>query len=847
MPSLGFSEALSALENPLRFATRSDGSNLHRIRNLSATLNNAIARALGAAPADDTRAALERIRELIPSDDEERGARLERLNRCLALLGELRSRVDVDATAPGATSANAPGSGSDPGASHTAPAARPGSDGPAPWPPADLPPDPGVELDTSVQWIKGVGPRLAELLAQRGIVTVRDLLLNLPRRYEDRSAPKSLAELPVGHGAVVEAEVIASGSKFIRGRRRLEVVLGDASGHVRLIWFRVPRGRFAERFAVGKRFRAAGTVSDFRGQRQIVHPEVAEADSDSVGRVASDGIVPVYSEIEGIRPTLMRTVVERVLGACRRLPEIIPAALLKRHSLASRGESVAALHRPPKQAPIAALLDGDTPWRIRLVYEELLLLQLLVLRRRARVAAERGYALNLEASLHRVADALFPFELTAAQQRVLGELEADLSEPTPMHRLVQGDVGSGKTAVALAAAAAAAQSGVQCALIAPTEILAEQHARNALKILPQAGVRVALLTGSLGAGEKRRTLAGLANGTVDLVVGTHAVIQSSVSFHRLALGIVDEQHRFGVMQRARLVEQGREGLGASPHMLVMTATPIPRTLALTVYGDLDVSVIDELPPGRTPIETHLFRDTQRQQVYRQVRQAVEAGRQAYVVFPLVEESDKEGMESLRDATGAAEELAAGILEGLRLGLLHGRMSADEKDRTMRAFAEHRLDVLVATTVVEVGVDVANATVMVIENAERFGLSQLHQLRGRVGRGQHASQCYLLTRGSSSDDAWRRLNVMVRTHDGFRIAEEDLEIRGPGDFIGTRQSGLPLLSFADLARDHATLERARQDAREILHRDPHLKLPEHAGLRDELEAGWSDRVELLRIG
>ncbi|MEM6732183.1 MAG: ATP-dependent DNA helicase RecG, partial [Myxococcota bacterium] len=539
--------------------------------------------------------------------------------------------------------------------------------------------------------------------------------------------------------------------------------------------------------------------------------------------------------------------VGKSLSKAPRRTDDAPDEVREKRDLPGLGESVAALHLPPPDAPVTALDEGDTQWQRRLVYEELFLLQLVVLGRRSQIALETGYPLSLEQSLDRVAASLFPFELTGAQARVLAQIESDLGRAEPMHRLIQGDVGSGKTAVAFAAAAAAAQAGVQTALMAPTEILAEQHARNALKVLPKAGVRVALLTGSMTASEKRRTLQGLETGAIDVVVGTHAVIQSSVKFKRLALGIVDEQHRFGVMQRARFLEQGREGLGATPHMLVMTATPIPRTLALTVYGDLDVSVIDELPPGRTPIETFLFREGQRSQVYKQVRREVEAGRQAYVVFPLVEESEAEGMEQLRDATSSASELADGMLRGLRIALLHGRMSADEKDRVMRAFSSHQIDVLVSTTVVEVGVDVPNATVMVIENSERFGLSQLHQLRGRVGRGEHASQCFLVTRGTSSDDAWRRLNVMVRTNDGFKIAEEDLEIRGPGDFIGTRQSGLPLLSFANLARDQGVLEDSREDARILLERDPKLEDPRHAELKAAFGRSWSDRLELAQIG
>jgi ATP-dependent DNA helicase RecG len=416
-----------------------------------------------------------------------------------------------------------------------------------------------------------------------------------------------------------------------------------------------------------------------------------------------------------------------------------------------------------------------------------------------------------------------------------------------MSRLLQGDVGSGKTAVAVAACAAVAQAGHQAAIMAPTEILAEQHARVALETLSAAGFRVGLLTGNVAGSERRRILEDLAVGRIQVIVGTHALIQEEVHFARLALGIVDEQHRFGVRQRARIVELGREGLGRTPHMLVMTATPIPRTLALTVYGDLDLSLLDELPPGRTPVATRLFGDKQREQAYSRVRTEVERGRQAYVVFPLVEGSDAEGLERIRDATSSAEALANGPLAGLTVGLLHGRMGGDEKDATMRRFIAGEIQVLVSTTVIEVGIDVPNATVMVIEHAERFGLSQLHQLRGRVGRGEHESVCLLLSHYTPSEDAWRRLKVMEKTNDGFLIAEEDLAIRGPGDFLGTRQSGMPLLAVANLARDQRILQQAREDAADLLNRDPDLEAEEHRALRGSVATAWQERLALAQIG
>jgi ATP-dependent DNA helicase RecG len=489
----------------------------------------------------------------------------------------------------------------------------------------------------------------------------------------------------------------------------------------------------------------------------------------------------------------------------------------------------------------------DTLWHRRLIYEELLMLQLVVLRRKAESSGDPGIAFEPGQSAGDIAEKAFDFGFTDAQSRCLAEIEADLLQASPMNRLLQGDVGSGKTAVALTAAILAAKAGYQTALMAPTELLAEQHARTVLKVLPELGVRVGLLTGKLSAAERRRILEELELGMVDVVVGTHALIQGSVRFKKLGLGIVDEQHRFGVMQRARFLEQGMESTGAVPHMLVMTATPIPRTLALTVYGDLDVSIIDQLPPGRKPVFTKKFREAERERVYKQVITAVEAGQQAYIVLPLVEESDKEGMEHIRDATGTHDELAHGLLHNLRVGLLHGKMGTDEKDRVMRAFIDGLLDVLVATTVIEVGIDVPNASVMVIEHAERFGLSQLHQLRGRVGRGAAKSSCLLIARSTQSEDAWRRLAIMEETTDGFKIAEEDLEIRGPGDFVGTRQSGLPVLSIANLARDQKILLLARDDAREILERDPDLLDDDHRGVRASLDAVWQDRLSLAKIG
>ncbi|MEZ0311840.1 MAG: ATP-dependent DNA helicase RecG [Myxococcota bacterium] len=813
-------QLLMPLRNPLTFAARNDFENVERIKDLEKTLIAAATRLTAVVRDGGAKQRLATILRVLEAP----GARKEKVRRVLE---------EVEAIAEGR---KPKAEGREAIAESRAPKAE------SRRAKADV-----LTLASEVQYVRGVGPGIAKLLNDKGLSTVEDLLRFLPRRYEDRSLRGSIRDLTVGEGATVQGTILAKSAKNFRGRRSLEVAIGDESGTLRLTWFRSLGADWAERFQKGKRVQVSGIVKSFRGQLQMAHPETRIIEDDAPLPDAPTELVPIYSEIEGLRPQQLRRVIDNVLPLAEQLSDCIPSAIAERHRLPGLGESVSFLHRPPKETAVTDLLDMATPWHRRLIYEELFLLQLVVLQRKAQAAAEPGRAVTFPATLADEAKQLFPFALTKAQSRVLRELEQDMARPLPMHRLLQGDVGSGKTAVAMSAAAAIAHAGMQVAIMAPTELLAEQHARTALTSLPKAGVRVDVLTGSVSASERRRILGQLASGHIQVVVGTHALIQADVRFNKLALGIIDEQHRFGVLQRARILEQGRESLGATPHVLVMTATPIPRTLALTVYGDLDVSIIDELPPGRTPVKTVLFREKQREQVHRRIRHAVEQGRQAYVVFPLVEESDKEGMADVRAVTSEAEELANGALHGLRLGVLHGRLDATAKEQVMRAFLNKQIDVLVATTVVEVGIDVPNATVMVIEHAERFGLSQLHQLRGRVGRGAHASECLLVTSGTSSDDGWRRLGVMEETADGFKIAEADLEIRGPGDFIGTRQSGLPLLSLANLARDQKILAAARQDAQALLAADPALRRPEHTRLREALEARWHQKLELAQIG
>lgn len=838
--------ALRGLLSPLHFLARHDFATLDRVRDLEPTLQRATQILLQQHPRALVQEIAPQILGLLETGDVSREQRLQRLRSVYALAQRLEQTWNQPDEIKLVSPAIPVRAVAAPPKPQPKPPARP-----APVAPKEVPVDsPLLSLTAPIQYIKGVGPRFAALLIERGIRTVTELLYFLPRRYQGRVAEYDMRSLKVGSIVSIEAPVLRVTPSMLKGRRSLEVLVGDAQGVFALLWFRIPGSGFAERFQPGVMVRASGQVRRFRTRMQMIHPEVTFPSQSAAGaddEGLDDAVVPLYSEIDGIRPAQLRRIIHTALPAAQQLSDPLPLTLREGRNFPALSEAITVLHHPPKDLLVEDLDQLRTPWQQRLIYEELLFMQLAVLRRRAQTMAQPGKAVALDQTLDSLAQQLLPFSLTGAQRRVLGEIEKDMRSATPMNRLVQGDVGSGKTAVALTAVAGAAKAGLQAVIMAPTELLAEQHARNAQRTLGPVNIRMALLTSRVTSAERRRILAELADGSLQVVVGTHALIADAVRFHRLGLAIVDEQHRFGVLQRARLLELGRASLGATPHMLLMTATPIPRTLALTVYGDLDVSIIDELPPGRTPIKTFLYRSKQREQVYQRVQQAVHAGRQAYVVFPLVEESDKEGMDKLLDATSSALELSQGPLAGLAVGLLHGRMTYEEKDAVMQAFARGEVQVLVSTTVIEVGIDVPNATVMVIEHAERFGLSQLHQLRGRVGRGQHKSECLLVAHTMGSEDAWRRLKIMEQSNDGFRIAEEDLAIRGPGDFVGTRQAGLPLLQLANLARDQVLLQAARDDATALLAIDPTLAAPEHQGLRLALERTWEARLELAQIG
>ncbi len=690
-----------------------------------------------------------------------------------------------------------------------------------------------LQLDSPITQIRGVGPKFAARLASIGLLLVRDLLRYYPRDHVDYSAMRRIEALVSGETATIVA-TIRRCNGFVSPRNTnlaiIELQLQDPTGRLKVSRFLAGK-RFSSPaylkgqqrlYPVGATVAVSGLVKDGPYGITFQDPliEVLDSPSSPVKSPSIGRLLPVYPLTEGVGADRFRSLIDQVLPLAASWPDPLPAAMQRQFQLPALSEALQALHAPKDRES----LDRG---RRRLVFDEFLLLQLGLLRRRQALRSRTGPDLDLQSSANGLVGEfmdLLPFRFTAAQQRVFQEIEADLARSEPMARLVQGDVGSGKTVVAIAALLSTIASGWQGALMAPTEVLAEQHYRNLCQWLPQLHVSVALLTGSTPRPRRRELLDDLANGSLKVLVGTHALLEDPVVFNRLGLVVVDEQHRFGVHQRDRLLNKGLQ-----PHLLTMTATPIPRTLALSMHGDLDVSQIDELPPGRTPIRTRMLTAAKREKAYELIREEVQLGQRAYVVLPLVDESEKL---ELRSAVEVHAELASEVFPDLAVGLLHGRLSSAEKQAVLTDFAAGTTQVLVSTTVVEVGVDVPEASVMVIDHAERFGLAQLHQLRGRVGRGAAASHC-LLINGSSNPLARQRLDVLVRSTDGFEIAEMDLRLRGPGQVLGTRQSGLPDLALASLADDGAVLEDARTAAQELLNNDPELE--QHPLLRETLEA------------
>jgi len=696
-----------------------------------------------------------------------------------------------------------------------------------------------MDLESPVQFVKGIGPQRAEGLAKLGVHTAEDLLLHLPMRYEDRRQFVRVAELRSGMKVAVSGGVAVAGLRRARRLSIYELRLDDGSGRLlKAIFFNQPF--LKDVLAVGKRVVLFGLVErDAMGSRLLVmrSPQYEIVEQDEHGGIHTGRLVPVYEKLGSLTVKPLRRVLAQLAAQVPAdLPDPLPHELRERLCVIGRAEALRRVHLPGDADTLDALNRFRSPGHVRLILEELLLFQLGLARRRSGVRAERKrQAFEVTDAAREAVKRILPFPLTGAQRRVLREIADDLRAPFPMNRLVQGDVGSGKTMVALLSMVVVVENGHQAAFMAPTEILAEQHFLTLRRLVARCPYRVELLSAGVKGRERKDALARIASGEAQIVVGTHALIQEGVAFQRLGLAVADEQHRFGVLQRDELRKKGYEA-----DVLVMTATPIPRTLALTAYGDLDVSIVDEKPPGRTPIRTELRQASERRAVLELVKRAVSEGRQAYVVYPLVEESEK--LEDVRAATEASAEWGA-ALPGVRVGLLHGRMKSAEKEEVMAAFTRGAIQVLVSTTVIEVGVDVPNASVMVIEHAERFGLAQLHQLRGRVGRGAASSVCVLLAYGRLSEVARARLDVMLETEDGFAIAERDLEIRGPGDFFGTRQWGMPSFRVAHLLRDRDLMERARGEAFRLADAGP---LP--ASLARFLEAGgWERRFGLARVG
>ena len=731
-----------------------------------------------------------------------------------------------------------------------------------------------LELSTPVQYVKGVGPRIGEVLAGKGIHTVGDLLHYLPFRYEDRLNPRGISELRPGEMATVIGEVRNSGLFRTRKMPIFQLTVGQGRARLRCLFFNATY--LQDKFKPGQMIALYGKVEEDQRSRelQIVQPQF-EILGDSRGEDAAEKkaaesleigrIVPIYEAIGRLTPRWFRRAIRTALdNLTPDLADPIPAAVRAHLGLVSPRAALWNVHWPEPGESFEDLQSSRTPAHIRMIFDELFFVELGLELKRRQQKSQTGIAFRLDDRVRAAIKKILPFHPTPAQKRVLKEIAVDMEKPYPMRRLLQGDVGSGKTIVGFEAAIIAIESGCQVALMAPTEILAQQHYFSARRILENAGYRIVLLTGSLESDRKREVRRHISQGNAQLVIGTHALLEEKVEFANLGLVIVDEQHRFGVLQRLKLMKKsgdsedgqpsvaqrerrspGTKSVPAEPDVLVMTATPIPRTLALTLYGDLDLSVLDELPPGRTPIATHCVADDQSPRVWDFVRKQVAAGHQAYVVYPVIAENEES---ELKAAIKMYRELSGNIFADLKVGLLHGRLDSELKEQVMRMFQRGELQILVATTVIEVGVDVPNATVMVIEHAERFGLAQLHQLRGRIGRGGAKSYCVLMTGGKVSEEGQRRLDAMVKTNDGFKIAELDLELRGPGEFFGTRQAGIPSFRVANLIRDAKLLEAAKREAAAVIAGpDAEISAEEISRALVHMRARWQHTYGLVEVG
>jgi ATP-dependent DNA helicase RecG len=713
-----------------------------------------------------------------------------------------------------------------------------------------------LDLQTPIQFLKGVGPALGDRLRKKGIYFVKDLVEYIPRAYEDQRLNKKIENLEVGETVKIKAQVLKSRQFAIRGGKRkiYELLVKDETGSIVCKFFRLPFKGYFNSFEPYTNIYVIGTVVLYGGKKEFHHPDLEiikdeTSDEDLDTKPRENSLVPVYSETEGLAQKKIRALIDTAFQHLA-LSEMdlksekekllsydpLPDWLKEELKLPEFKDSLQSIHYPA-HIDKYNYHEFKTPYHYRLIFNEFFEMELLCAYKKQFRRKTESLPMSLESKNLVKLKKNLPFSLTNAQLRTIDEILKDLKDTSPMHRLVQGDVGSGKTLVALCAAVYAIDNGYQVTLMAPTEILAEQHLNSAKKILEPLGIKCGFLSGSQKTKEKLDVLDKLASGEIQFCIGTHALIEDPVSFKKLGLVIVDEQHRFGVQQRQKLKDKS-----VTPHFLIMTATPIPRTLSMSLFGDIEVSVIDEMPPGRTPIKTKQLYASQKKDLYPYIKKQIQAGRQAYIVYPLIEESETL---DLKNATEEFEKLK-NVFSECKVGLLHGRMKADEKEEVMAEFKANRIQVLVSTTVIEVGVDVPNANIMVIENAERFGLSQLHQLRGRVGRGSYDSYCFLVMGEAISQLAKERVEMMVKTNDGFKIAEFDLQIRGPGEFLGSKQSGLPLFKFAKLGQNTNLLELARKKAFEIFEKDPELQTPENIKIKRIIE-NQKFKIKLSEIG
>ncbi len=705
-------------------------------------------------------------------------------------------------------------------------------------PPAPCPPENMFEiLNTPVGKIRGIGSKTEALLQKKKIFTIEDLLYLIPRTYIDRRRIFKISQLRAGSYATVTGNVLS----FSKSHKTFEMLVNDGTQTLTAKWFQSsPKfiNILKKKFPEGCSVMISGTVTQFRFRIEMCHPEIQlmTTDDDLRDRLL---ILPVYPLTEGIhQKTLQRIMKTIVDDYIPQLSDYLHEGLKKTYGLESLGRSFSKVHFPDKSDKLIPLIEFTSPYHRRIVFDEFFFLQLGLALRKKGKSIEKGISFSIPENKTSSFLNTLPFSLTKAQKRVLSDIVSDMKKPSPMNRLLQGDVGSGKTIVSCIASLITFWNGFQSTIMAPTEILAEQHFKTVSKLVSYDGFTAVLLTSSLTKTKRQQALEQIRCGQADLIIGTHAVIQESVEFNKLGLAVIDEQHRFGVMQRGLIKKKG-----INPDILVMSATPIPRTLGLTVYGDLDISIIDEMPPGRKPVITKVVYENRRKDVYRVIREKLSRKNQAFIVYPIVEESEKL---DLLDATRMAAHLQQDIFPEFKVGIVHGRMSQTDKDSVMKEFHCGNIDILVATTVIEVGIDVPNASVMIVEHAERFGLSQLHQLRGRVGRGQSESICILMASNKVSDDASKRLSVMAKTCNGFKIAEEDFNIRGPGEFLGTKQSGMPDFRVAHIGRDINILVESRKAAFELTEKDPSLTLPEHRLIREMLKKRWKDRFELAGI-